>query len=309
MSRKKNAVCTIGIRQIEKSKDLLIGVPQNDIDKYEKIVSAFGNVAPAIVAEKAGMYSLIDGPARVEACARAGINEIPAVVAHTGGEAERLKLSLMLSASREQGGALSEGAIIEKLVKEYGFALGEISRFLGRSKAWLSKRQTMARNLTPPLKEMILRGTVCTRAAEEISKLPQEDQVAFATNAVREALNKDDICRLVKLYRSPDATLELCRAVIESPSEALLACPKIVKLRRVYSKNDSAARLHRTAYYIINLLEGLCKMICSSDAAALDAAMEHLLNLKQKMLMASKLITVGINPDISPGKQEEYEDD
>ena len=309
MNRKKNAVCTIGIRQIEKSTDLMIGVPQKDISKYEKIVSAYGNVAPAIVAEKGGMYSLIDGPARIEACARAGINEIPAVVAHTGGEAERLKLSLLLSASREQGGALSEGAIIEKLVKEYGLALGEISRFLGRSKAWLSKRQTMARNLTPPLKEMILRGAVCTRAAEEISKLPQEDQVAFATNAVREALNKDDICRLIKLYRSPDATLELCRAVIESPAEALLACPKIIKLRRAYTKNDGAARLHRTAYYVINLLEGLCKMICSADMASLNTAMEHLLNLERKMLMASKLIAANINPGISLGKRGERADD
>ena len=309
MSRKKNAVCTIGIRQIEKNTDLMIGVPQKDIGKYEKIVSVFGNVAPAIVAENGGMYSLIDGPARIEAYARAGINEIPAVVAHTGGEADRLKLSLLLSASREQGGALSEGAIIEKLVKEYGFALGEISRLLGRSKAWLSKRQTMARNLTPPLKEMILRGAVCTRAAEEISKLPQEKQVTFATNAVKEALNKDDICRLIKLYRSPDATPELCRAVIESPAEALLACPKVVKLRKVYSKNDSAARLHRTAYCVINILESLCNMICSADTASLNTATEHLLNLKRKMLMASKLIAANINPDIAPGKREEYEDD
>jgi len=295
--------------KLKKNTDLMIGVPKKDIEKYEKIVSAFGNVAPAIVAENGGMYSLIDGHARIEACTRAGINEIPAVVAHTGGDAEQLKLSLLLSASREQGGALSEGAIIEKLVKEYGFALGEISRFLGRSKAWLSKRQTMARNLTPPLKDMILRGSVCTRAAEEISKLPQEEQVAFATNAVRESLNKDDISRLIKLYRSPDATLELCRAVIESPAEALLACPKIVKLRKVYSKNDGAARLHRTAYYVINLLEVLCKMICTADAVTLNTAMEHLLNLNRKMLVASKLISANINPAISPGKREECEND
>lgn len=309
MSKKKNTVCTIGIRQIEKNVDLTIGVPQKDIDKYEKVVSAFGNVAPAIVSSNRGMYSLIDGQARLEACARAGINDIPAVIARTESEAEQLKLSLLLSASREQGGALSEGAIIEKLIKKHGFALGEISRIVGRSKSWLSKRQTMARNLVSPLKDMIVSGTVCTRAAEEISKLPPEEQVTFATNAIREVLNKNDICRLVKLYRSPDATLELCRAVIESPSEALLACPRINKIKRTYTKNDDGARLHRTAYYAINLLEGLCKMICVADEAALGGAMEHLLKLRQKMLVTSKLIAANISPTISPGKQGVCEDD
>ena len=309
MSKKKNTVCNIGIRQIEKSTDLLIGVPQKDIDKYEKVVSAFGNVAPAIVASNGGMYNLIDGQARLEAYMRAGINEIPAVIARTDGEAEQLKLSLLLSASREQGGALSEGAIIEKLIKKHGFALGEISRIVGRSKSWLSKRQTMARNLSPPLKDMIICGTVCTRAAEEISKLPPEEQAVFATNAVREALNKNDICRLVKLYRSPDATLELCRTIIESPSEALLACPRTKKIRGNYAKNDDGARLHRTAYCVINLLEGLCKMICAADATAINTAMEHLLKLRRKMLFASKLITANINSEISPGKLEVCEDD
>jgi ParB/RepB/Spo0J family partition protein len=306
---KKNEVCTIGIRKIEKSMDLVIGVPQKDIDKYSKVVSAFGNVAPAIVAAHGDMYCLIDGQARLEAYARAGINDIPAVVAHTDGEAEQLKLSLLLSASREQGGALSEGAIIEKLVKNHGYALGEISHIVGRSKAWLSKRQTMARNLTQPLKDMIVSGAVCTRAAEEISKLPQDEQAVFAANVVKEALNKDDIHRLVKLYRSPEATLDLCRAVIESPSEALLACPKVEKPRTAYAKNDTGVRLHRTAYYAINLLEGLGKMICTADEAALGGAIEHLLKLNRKMMMVSKLISTNLSQIVSPGKLEGYEND
>jgi ParB/RepB/Spo0J family partition protein len=309
LNEKKNAVCTVGIRQIEKSVDLTIGVPQKDIDKYVKVVSVFGNVAPAIVADNNGTYSLIDGHARLEACVRAGIDKIPAVVADTGSEADRLKLSLLLSASREQGGALSEGAIIERLVREYGFALGEISRIVGRSKAWLSKRQTMARNLTAPLKDMIIRGVVCTRSAEEISKLPQEEQLLFATNVVRDGLNKEDVCRLVKLYRSPSATPGLCRAVINAPSEALLACTKIEKPRAVYAKKSDAARLCGTAYYVVNLLDGLCKMICAADETHLGDAKEHMQRLLYKLQVAAKLISASISPAVSPGKQEVWGDD
>ena len=303
MSVKKNDVCTICIRQIEKSKDLVLSTPQKDIDKYGKVVSAYGNVAPAIVAANGSMYSLIDGHARLEAYKRAGITDIPAVVSCAEGESEQLKLSLLLSATREQGGALGEGAIIEKLVKEHGLALGELSRLVGRSKAWLSKRQTMARNLTPPLKDMVIRGSVCTRAAEEISKLPQEEQVEFAANVIKESLCKDDIYRLVKLYRSPDATLELCRAVIESPSEALLAYPKIEKGRKGDVQKSAEGRLQRTAYYAMNLLEGLCKMICDSNEEDVAAAMEHLLKLRGKMNVLSQLVAANLSVGISPGKQ------
>ena len=309
MAAKKNAVCTIGIRQIEKSVDLVIGVPQKDIGKYEKVVSAFGNVAPTIVAANGDMYCLIDGQARLEAYERAGVNDIPAVVAQIDGEAEQLKLSLLLSASREQGGVLSEGAIIEKLVKEHGIALGELSRIVGRSKAWLSKRRTMAHNLATPLKGMIISGAVCARTAEEISKLPQDEQVAFAANVVRDKLNKDEVHRLVKLYRSPEATLELCRAVIESPSDALLACPKVEKPRVACYKSSDGARMHRTAYYAINLLECLGKMICAADEAALNAVMEHLLKLKRKMKAVSNLITANLSQSVSPGKQEGCQND
>ena len=307
MSKRKSAVCTISIREIEKGADMILGVPKKDIDKYEKVVSAFGNVAPAIVAASGGMYKLIDGHARIEAYARAGVSEIPAVIAQAGGEAEQLTLSLLLSASREQGGALGEGAAIEKLVKGHGYSLGEISRAVGRSKAWLSKRQTMARNLAAPIKGMIARGAICTRTAEEISKLPQEEQTTFAANVAREALNKDEITRLVKLYRSPEATLELCRAVVESPAEALLACPKTEKPRAVRAEGSTTARLYRAAYCAANLLEGLGKMICAADGATLDASMGHLLELGRKMRIVSELIAAA--PAVSPGKQGRWQDD
>ena len=308
MSKKKNAVCTVGIRQIEKNKDLKLGALKKDIDRYEKIVSAYGNVVPAIVAMNGNMYSLLDGHARIEACARIGIHEIPAVISQTEEATEQLKLSLLLSASREQGNALSEGAIIGKLVKEHGQTLMDISRFTGRSKAWLSKRQTMVENLSQPLKDMVLNGTICARTAEEISKLPQAEQVLFAANIVKEGLNKDDVHRLVALYRSPDATLSLCSSIIASPAEMLLSCPR-TESRKISGKKGTKGSLHRTAYLVMNLLESLSKMLCESDDGTIAVAMEHLLNLSRKMQVVSHMIKSYRNIDISLGKQEDVQND
>ena len=304
MSIKKNAARTINVRQIEKNRELALGTPQKDIAKYEKIVSAYGNVVPVIVASSGGMYHLVDGHAKVEACTRAGVNDIPVVVTEDSDEPDQIKLSLLLSASREQGCSLSEGALIEKLIKVHGQTLGELSKFVGRSKSWLSKRQTMARNLTSVVCDMILSGAVCTRTAEEISKLPYEEQPIFAANIVREGLCKDDVYELVRLYRSPDATLELCRSIIETPADALLACPKTVKTRRANKGKKSAeSRIRGACFYAMNILEEITKMIVGADDTTLMTAGCYLLKLRREMQIVGRLIVAHVNDDISPGKQ------
>ena len=76
MNEKINSVRTINARKIEKSMELTLGTSQKDIEKYENVISVFGNVAPAIVAESNGMYHLLDGHARVLAYERRGISDM-----------------------------------------------------------------------------------------------------------------------------------------------------------------------------------------------------------------------------------------
>lgn len=300
---KKNAVNTVNVRQIVKNSELALGAPKKDIAKYEKVVSVYGNIVPAIVAANGDMYQLIDGHARLEACTRTGINDIPVVVTETDDKAAQMRLSLLLSASREQGGALSEGALIEKLIKEHGQTLGELSKFIGRSKSWLSKRQTMARNLSPSLRNMVMSGAVCTRTAEEIAKLPFDEQATFASNIVRDALCKNDVYELVKLYRSQDATLEICRSIIEHPTDALLACPKIGKDRKTQKDKQSLeSRIRGAVYQAINIFGVIGKIIIESDDAAIMAADSYLLKMRREMQVIDRLISAHVNYDISPGK-------
>ena len=304
---KSNAIRTVGVRQIEKNRDLALGTPQKDIAKYEKVVTAYGNVVPAVVAADGGMFRLIDGHARVEACVRAGINEIPVVVAQAGSDADNIKLSLLLSASREQGSPISEGAMIEKLTSEHGYTLRELSKLFGRSKSWLSKRQTMARNLSQPLKDMIASGAVCARTAEEIAKLPYGEQAIFAANVVKDGLSKDEVYGLIRRYRSPGATLELCRQIIESPSALALTIRPGARARKTPDNMTVEARVCRTAHLAIDILGVIGKMITEHDEVELVAAQAHLLKLRRKMQTIIMLIAAHIKADspnigFSPGK-------
>jgi ParB family chromosome partitioning protein len=303
LSRKKNAVCTVDIRQIEKSRDLAIGTPQKDIARYEKLVAAYGNVVPVTVAEEGGMYRLIDGHARVEACARSGICDIPAVVAQASADVDNIKLSLMLSASREYGSPISEGAMIETLTKNYGHTLRELSKLVGRSKSWLSKRQTMARNLSEPLKEMILKGAVCARTAEEIAKLPQDAHAVFAANVAKDGLTKDEVYRLVRQYRAPDATPGLRRMIIETPAALPFTLQGVVTSRKIRGDVSTETRIRRAVHLVINVLGIIVNIITEHEVAELESSQAHLLKLRREMQIVSKLITARIScSGVSPGK-------
>jgi len=299
LNKKKNAVCTVGVRQIEKNLDLAMGAPQKDIAKYEKVVTAYGNVVPVTVAADGGMYRLIDGHARMEACVRAGINDIPVVVAQGGADADNIKLSLMLSASREQGSPISEGAMIEKLTKDHGHTLRELSGLIGRSKSWLSKRQTMARNLSGPLKDMIISGAVCARTAEEIAKLPHDEQAVFAVNVVNDRLTKDEVHTLVRQYRAPGATPGLRRTIIESPATMALTLQRPTT-RKMPGNTSVEAQICRAAHLVINVLGTIGNIIIEHEGTELESSQAHLLKLRREMHVINRIITA--HAGISPGK-------
>ena len=304
-----NEIRNVSVKKIQKTRDVALGVPQKDVAKYVKIVSDYGNVVPATVAEDGDAYLLIDGSARLEACTRAGIKDMPVVIAQTAGETEKIKLSLLLSASREQGCSLSEGAMIEKLTKEHGLTLGELSKIVGKSKSWLSRRQTLNRNLSPSLCVMILNGDICTRTAEEIAKLPRDEQALFAANVVKDGLSKDDVHALVLMYRLPDATIELCDAIIKSPSDVLPTCPRGGKTRKSRSKRTAEGRISGAARLAVNILDEIGKMVVEYTDTDILTAQSHLLLLRKKMQVLAKLIISRVDVDVSPGKREVIQND
>jgi ParB-like chromosome segregation protein Spo0J len=148
-----------------------------DVAKYENVAVAFGNVMPVIVGASGNIYRILKGQAQLDACVRSGYGELPVAIARAEGKKEQLQLTLLLSTIREEGGAISEGALISELVRRHGASRRELANLLGKSKAWLSKRETLAANLADGVKQMVQDGTVCARTAEEIAKLPRAARI------------------------------------------------------------------------------------------------------------------------------------
>jgi len=303
MPTQMNEVCTLKLRQIVKNPSLALGMSAKDVGKYKKVAAAYGNVAPVIVgAPKNGAHMILAGSARLEACAQAGIREIPAVMSNTQDEAGQLKLSLMLSALRDEGCALSEGELISRLIDDYGIAPRELVNLLGKSKAWVSTRMALVKNLAAAVRGMVTDGTLCPRSAEDVARLPKDVQAEFAANAVNCGLNKNEINQLVQRYKNADSD-DVRREVINSPLDALSKIGVRVRRRTPGTGLNGLGRtLPSAANYAAQMILKVVNMTEKADEGSLREAYGQLNRLRD--LTEETTFTLNrLLADVFPGEQ------
>jgi len=304
MALKNVQTTTLKIRQIEKNPILALSVNAKDIEAYGRLARAYGSVVPAIVGPSGEKgYRLLSGQARLEALAKRGIKEMPAIVADMPDEAEQMKLALMLSTMREGEGSLSEGAFIDILINRYGVSPNELAKLLKKSRSWISKRLSIAARLCGDVKELVKSGALCARSAEEISRLPASVQMDFAQSAVRKSLNKTDIATLVSAYNSEGATDALKKAIICSPEMMLdlhIAKPRAVKST---VKKSFAARMSGAMSLSIRLMTELKMLLAAADDSVIKEAAHGIKVLREAAVDLQTAIDEAI-ANVSPGKQE-----
>jgi len=300
MTSTKNKACTLKVGQIEKDAILALDTSEKDVEKYERVARAYGNVVPAIVGQSGKAYHILAGQARLEACVHHGIEEMPVIVAEIREEAEQMKLALLLSTVREEGGPLSEGTFIDVLLTRYGVTRGELMRLLKKSKSWISKRQSLALRLSEDVKGMVKDGIICARTAEEIAKLPEEVQVTFAGNVIRDGLSKSSVGQLVSLYTRSDSDSVLRSAILDSPLSVLDAYPAGPAVRRV-EKRGLAERIAGNTGFLIHLSSELKELLAKADTQTLTVLSSHLSGLRMALTDLSTVID-GIAAKVLPGK-------
>lgn len=270
--------------------------------QLERVTKTYGNVVPAIVGQSGDAYRILSGQARLEACAHNGIQEIPVTIAQISDEAEQMKLALLLSTMREEGGPLSEGAFIDALVTQHGITRRELMSLLKKSKSWISKRQSIALKLSEEVKGMVKDGAICARTAEEIAKLPNEVQVAFACKVGRDGLNKANVGRLVNLYIQEDAGDALRKAILHTPLSVLDADIATTRVSRRKGKRGIAERISGGAGFLIRLACELKGLLATADVQDLNMVREDLKSLRAAIADLCVVLD-GLDGAVSPGKR------
>ena len=302
MTLKNNKALTLKVGEIEKNPILALSTGEKDVEQYKRIIKNYGNVAPAIVGESGNAYQIIAGQARLESCAKNGVKEIPVIVAAINDEAEQMKLALLLSTVREGGGSLSEGAFIEALITQHGVTRRELMELLKKSKSWISKRQSLSTRLSENVKVMVKDGVICARTAEEIVKLPEDKQFAFATVAVRDSLSKTDTARLVRLFTREETDSATQETILTSPLAVLDAYPVISSSRRK-EKRGLAEQIAGNVGFLLRLSSEFRRLIKDAENQHLDAVKADLNNLYMELKdIITILVILGVG--VSPGQPE-----
>jgi ParB-like chromosome segregation protein Spo0J len=272
-----------------------------EVEKYERVAKAYGNVVPAIVGQNGKAYHILSGQARLEACVHRGIEEIPVIIAEVSEEAEQMKLALLLSTVREEGGALSEGAFIDMLLTRHGVTRRELMGLLKKSKSWISKRQSLSLRLSENVKWMVKDRVICARTAEEIAKLPEEVQVTFASNVVRDGLSKSSAGQLVSLYMRSESNSALRDAILDSPLSVLDAYPTGTVVRRI-EKRGLVERIAGNARFVIRMIYEIKDLLAKADTQSLTILSAYLDELRMVLADMNTVINV-IFASVLPGKQ------
>jgi ParB-like chromosome segregation protein Spo0J len=225
---------------------------------------------------------------------------MPVVVVERIDSAEQMKLALLLSTVRQEGGALSEGTFIDALLTDHGVTRRELMGLLKKSKSWISKRQLLALKLTDNVKGMVKDGVICARTAEEIARLPGDVQLSFACKVVKDGLSKTDVGQLVSLYTRTDPGGALRDAILESP-QAVLDAYAVEPVKRRKENRSMGERVANSAGLLIRMATELKGLLAKTEPHSLSMLMPDLNNLRVILADLRTVLDIIIAP-VSPGK-------
>lgn len=132
-------------------------------------LATVGQMTPVLVvaAEEAsgGAYVLIDGYRRVAALERIGRDTVNAMVVSLS-ERDALLWHHQHAAERART-ALEEAWLIRELIDSHGLSQAELSRQLGRTESWVSRRLALLAVLSESVQRLVRQGKLCAYAAEK----------------------------------------------------------------------------------------------------------------------------------------------
>ena len=296
----------IDVSAVEGNKILAADVGRRAIERCKDAIEGLGVVhTPIVGATKSGACLLLSGQCELTALRELGVKKMDAIeveVSDDGGS--KAKLLLQLMSLQELPGALCEGQLLQEAVNA-GVGRSEIQSILGKSASWVSNRLSLVTRLDGNVYEMVRKGLLDPRSAQEIARLPIEIQFAFAETAIMEGLPKSAIEPLVAGYRDescPDAVkaqvLTDPRAALSRMTDKRRAIKDGQKVRQGESAppNDIRGRIKAAESHIA----AISRMLFSAPPHEIDGCGHALKELESGLEALLRII----RDLISPGKTQ-----
>ena len=270
---------------IKRMPGMQIGTTREAVGKVRDFTKKRGCCNPVVLSDSGGHMTLLTGAASFEVCLEGKDTKIPAVVVKTDGEADDLIFALQAAQINESLSAVAAGSAIVELIDSHRVPRRHIAELLGKARSWISRMENIGRNLNVSVRRLVVEGRVSARSAQEIARLPDGVQMAFAVAACNDFLNKENIAYLVNRYLSKDTGAEERDRIVRTPR---LEIPAGTMRRGRRGRDDSAnARMSRAiakcldgVSHLGSLLEGPDieeSAVFDADIAALTDSLSVLL--------------------------------
>ena len=168
-----------------------------NIQELSRSIEQHGLLQPLLVRAKGKKFEVIAGNRRLEACRRLRWRKAPCHVVELS-DKEAFEVSLEENLERDNLDPIEEGEAFQNYVRKAGWGgVTELSRAIGRSPAYISKRIGLLSLPLAVLEESFRRRNGVS-AAEEILSLAPKEQVAVAKAMASGEMTVKEVRNLVK---------------------------------------------------------------------------------------------------------------
>ncbi len=170
-------------------------------------IKKHGVIMPIVVnKDDRGKYMIIAGERRYRATKMAGLKSIPVIV-RTYTKREIKEISLIENLQREDLNPIEAAAAMKQLMVEYKLTQDELAERIGKSRPAIANTLRLL-SLTPEVMQLVAEGKLSAGHARTLVPLANEDQLQFASDAVKSGMSVRELEKKVRAYNISPELLE-----------------------------------------------------------------------------------------------------
>ena len=170
-------------------------------------IKRHGVMMPIVVNDNGdGTYMIIAGERRFRASKLAGKQTIPVVIRNYS-EREIKEISLIENLQREDLNPIEAATAMKQLMIDYKLTQDELAERIGKSRPAIANTLRLL-NLCPEVMGLVSDGKLSAGHARTIVMLPAEDQIKFASEAVRSQTSVRELEKKVRAYNIAPEVLD-----------------------------------------------------------------------------------------------------
>ena len=170
-------------------------------------IKKHGVIMPIVVNDdRSGRFMIIAGERRFRAAKLAGLKEIPVVIRNYS-KREIKEISLIENLQREDLNPIEAAAAMKQLMVEYKLTQDELAERIGKSRPAIANTLRLL-SLTPEVMQLVAESKLSAGHARALVPLAAEDQITFASDAVKSGMSVRELEKKVRSYTISPELLE-----------------------------------------------------------------------------------------------------